>query len=669
MSHKEHILIFSLLICWSIFSDSMAQNRDMKNDMLPLDVYNIKNGLTHNDVTDFLKDSKGYLWIATYDGVNIFDGYEFTHIRSTLDDKPLISNRVRSLCEDSKGNILIGTDNGLTVYDDTKQRCHTVYSNSFLRKDREGPIITHIYASEEKHEIFCLTESEGILIFDSQYRFQRSVGSTPDIQSGSIFYDILSLGGDNFLCATSTGLYHYHYKNNTISKILPDIENASDLQFGKKKGVIYAATRAGLIRIQYDSKEWNFFSLDKRFFPGEMIHKISIDETRHYWLGTVNNGVIRTSFLDTLTSSDQAVKEIYRMNDNPLWISSVYCDDRGHTWVGTLHLGFIKFSTRNIPFQQVDADYPGAYGMQTNNVLWVAAHDSTHLFVKANLDKISYFDLESRSFEYFPPLDDQLISAQATAMYTDSAGMVWVGTRNNGVYYLDQNGTRFEKFQVDEGEAFERNLFRAIDEDHEHRLWFAARDDVFCLQRDGQGGVDVFSLNSHKAFIHRKIANVRALYFDEYKRSIWIGTQNNGLYELNLRGYSDLQEVPVRHYYAEPGQEDALQSNFITEVLRTTQGSLWLGTESGGFSKMEEVNDTVRFHSYGEAEGLISNVVKAIEEDREGNLWISTNVGLTQFNPETEEFYLFNSEDGYRNSFFETTSAQKGEENQVFGGV
>lgn len=669
MTTTKHIFLLFFGLLWSLSSASHAQIGDWKNELLPLNVYNIKNGLTHNDVTAILKESKGYLWIATYDGVNIFDGYEFRHIRSTLDDKPLISNRVRSLCEDYTGNILIGTDNGLTVYDDTKQRFRTVYSNSFLRKDREGPIITRIFASEDKHEIFCLTENEGILIFDNDYNFKRAIGSTQNVQSGSVFNDMLSLGGDHFLCATSSGLYYYHYKNNTLNKVIPDIENASDLQFGKKEGMIYVATRAGLIRIIYDSNQFRFFKQDQRFFPEEMINEISIDEFNNYWLGTVNNGLIRTSFLDTIPGPTEAVKEKYSMNNNPLWISSVFCDAQGHTWVGTLHLGFIKFSTRNIPFQQVDANYPGPYGMNTNNVLWVAAHDSTHLFIKANLDKISYFDMESGAFEYFKALDDPFINAQTTAMYSDSNGTVWAGTRNNGVYRLKKNGDRFRKLQVDDVKGFDENLFRAIDEDHRHRLWLACKDDVYCLQQDSNGVSIVFSLNSHKAFIHRKITNVRALYFDEYKKSIWLGTQNNGLYELRIGEYSELYDTPVRHYYAEPGKEDALQSNFITSFLRTSQNEMWLGTESGGFCKMEEMNDSVRFVSYGESEGLLSNVVKAIEEDSDGNLWISTNVGLTQFNPVTEEFFLFNSEDGYRNSFFETTSAHMGDGILVFGGV
>jgi len=71
------------------------------------------NGLSNNYVSDIIQDNTGFLWFATDDGLNRFDGYEFKVYRNIQDNKNSISdNTVLSFAKDKKGNLWIGTKNG-----------------------------------------------------------------------------------------------------------------------------------------------------------------------------------------------------------------------------------------------------------------------------------------------------------------------------------------------------------------------------------------------------------------------------------------------------------------------------------------------------------------------------------------------------------------------------
>lgn len=74
-----------------------------------------RNGLSYNSVKCVMQDSRGYVWIGTYKGLNRYDG---TRIKNYgRQDLGVKSDYINVLAEDSAGNILIGTDNGIVIYD------------------------------------------------------------------------------------------------------------------------------------------------------------------------------------------------------------------------------------------------------------------------------------------------------------------------------------------------------------------------------------------------------------------------------------------------------------------------------------------------------------------------------------------------------------------------
>ncbi len=100
-----------------------AQNLNKTN--YPL--YNFENislesGLSQTSVFDIIQDKQGFLWFATQDGLNRFDGYNFTVFRhEPLDTNTISDNFVNRIYEDSNGFIWVATNNGLNRFDPRKQ--------------------------------------------------------------------------------------------------------------------------------------------------------------------------------------------------------------------------------------------------------------------------------------------------------------------------------------------------------------------------------------------------------------------------------------------------------------------------------------------------------------------------------------------------------------------
>ena len=85
--------------------------------------YSIKNGMSQNTVMAIMQDKQGFIWLGTWDGLNRFDGYEFTTFKAMNNGvKAQVNNRVGMIYEDEQERIWWSTyDNHYYRLDATRQ--------------------------------------------------------------------------------------------------------------------------------------------------------------------------------------------------------------------------------------------------------------------------------------------------------------------------------------------------------------------------------------------------------------------------------------------------------------------------------------------------------------------------------------------------------------------
>src|SRR5476651_1808872 len=113
-----------LLFVWPLFVFQMAYGQREFN----FTSLTTRSGLSSNTVNVILQDHNGLIWFGTNDGLNKFDGTNFTvYSHNERDSTSLPANQVVSLLEDKSGKLWVGTSGGVLVYYDEKHNSFNPY--------------------------------------------------------------------------------------------------------------------------------------------------------------------------------------------------------------------------------------------------------------------------------------------------------------------------------------------------------------------------------------------------------------------------------------------------------------------------------------------------------------------------------------------------------------
>ncbi len=325
---------FFALICF--IPDSYARKPVINFTSLTL-----KDGLSANIVTAILKDKYGLMWFATEDGLNKYNGNNFTVYRhNTANKGSILSNDIRSLHEDKAGNLWIGTNGGgLNLYD---RKTDSFKKISYLGGNDQYDVYRAIY-SDCFGQVWVGT-SNGLIVFNplskKVFKFPYSPlnGKLSSKDITCIFEDSkrrIWIGSENGLFLYNRKLhsfYHYaHSTNDTASLSNNYVQSITE----DKSGKIWVGTRDGLNMLIPDATKFKLFKKgDKTHnLSNNIINSLAVDNEGKLWIGT-NNGL---NILDIMTGTVKVFTPSYR-NLNTVTsksIKSIYIDNVGISWFGT----------------------------------------------------------------------------------------------------------------------------------------------------------------------------------------------------------------------------------------------------------------------------------------------------------------------------------------------
>ncbi len=666
---------------------------------MPFEHLTTDNGLSHNTVHAIFQDSEGFMWFGTEDGLNRYDGYNFTVFKSIQNDSTTLSDRyIARIYEDSKKTLWFCTyDGGICRFDRATQTFKR-FKNDGKDKSKFPDNLVRTAFEDSEGNFWIGTSSGGLTKFDRSNETCTNYQNNPnDINSLShnevrVIYEDknnqlwigTNKGGLCLLDRNTIKFKRFQHKENNVESLTHDEVSAI---FEDSKGNFWVGTVNGLNLLDRKTgkcKQFLHQAENDKSLSYNIVTEITEDISGNLWIGTglgLNKLNPETGEFTQYLHNDFVASSIIRNN-----ILCIFQDNNGILWLGTAEGGINKFDKKALKFRHYKNNPNDANSLSFNTVRSFFEDSEGKLYIGTLGEGIDIFDRKSNTFSHFKG-DEQnsksLTNNKISAIYKDNDGVVWVGTWQGGLNKIENFGqnAKVTNYKQDTSKKYNisSDIIQFIAEDSHHRFWIGT-----------EYGLNRFDKKTEKfyPYLHSETDSNTLIsnslqsksFIEDNKGNLWVGGWG-GLNQIvtTKKTSAALNEYPYNerfiHYTHNPDDSTSLSDNRIISICLANDNSLWLGTFGGGLNKMlltkdNSGNEKVSFKRYTENDGLPNGVIYGILCDNDGILWCSTNSGLSRFDPKTEQFRNYDVSNGLQSDqFFWGASIKSKTGELIFGGI
>ncbi len=620
----------------------------------------INHGLSNNTVNCVFKDSYGFLWFGTNDGLNKYDGYSFTVYRNNHQDTTsIVGNKIYTIIEDNDGALWIGTKSGLSKY----IRKYN-YFESFTHIKGDTNSLRHNFIKalhfDEQHQLWIGTLGGGLNLYTGNNTF-KEIGDFSHVSS------ILSESDTSlWIATTENGIYRFGTKSKNYTffpfqeHIVKDMVTNKTL-FSDSKHTLWVCTEGnGLFRFNRKEKKIRHFSEESNpQLTSNIIQDIIEVADNEYWIATDGGGINSLNL-----GSGSVTNYVYNINTpNSLTSDGIYAlykDNHDIIWIGTFGGGLNIFNRNNKQFKHFTQERRVKNTLSHKSVLCFYENTNHKIWIGTDGGGLNLFDPEKESFTSYnhnPARKNSLSSNVITSLFVDDDGVLWAGTYAGGLNKFDVVNNYSEIFKhnpVDSTSITNNNVWD-IEEDKYGNLWIATL-----------GGLSIFDPETSN-FEHVSLETdtmqladrIITLFYDK-NNNMWIGSN----YVAKINGKRDVKLLNPRN------ADENLHFSFdVRCIYENMKGDvIWIATEGGGLLKYIPEKDSI--FRYTTNDGLPNNSIHQIQEDNNGFLWLSSNKGLSRFNPDTYDIKNYDVSDGLQSNQFSYSASLKTDSQEFyFGGI
>lgn len=634
-------LLFALLLL--CFNSLLAKQTrfERKNDF-KVKYIGIEKGLSNNAVTSIYQDSRGFMWIGTYDGLNRYDGYDFLVYRNQPNDSStLINNRIVSIYENDAG-IWVGTKKGLSVFNFHTGKFESRYLKDHQLDQRVRITFNINQVKGQEDDLYLATAGKGLLRQNDQ---QSIFVQIPFKWGDQLIWNYHAQGidfdpqGNLFVFIQGYGLYRLN-SGTAVLEFVSSVSNNANSIVADQRGQIWIGMDSGLVR-------YNLTSGDHRFYSRELTgHKVTalmvLPEEDKLWAATDGSGIfIYDNGSDGISYLEEGA-EATDITSNSVY--ALYQDNRGEKWVGTLRGGVNVVEKGNSQFKTIKKSN-NANSLVSNFILSFCEYKEDKIWVGTDGGGMSLWDRSTNTFTNYVNSGDphSLPSNFVTAILNADKG-VWVGTYGGGLARFDEETKTFKKYPLYHKNLpmFQQNIW-VIFRDSYQRVWVASSD--------GEGLYHYQPDRDQFEFVDAKVGGIISMAEDLFG-NIWVGTFER-LIKLDLETF-DHEEFDIGYP--------------VRSIMAASNDRLLVGTESGGLLEFNTSEGSYR--TFSEQQGLCNNSVLNILRGGDDEYWLSTYNGISRFDFSSKSFVNYFGSDGLQSNQFNYNAALKlagGE--LLFGGI
>ncbi len=695
-SYIRYISIIFLII-------ALPHSRAISQHVPPLrfDRVHAENSLSENTIRKIFQDSRGYIWIATQDGLNRYDGFAFTFFNhETTNPKSISDNFINEISEDRNGNIWVGTRNGLNVY--------RYLTNDF---QRFMPVPTGQIGLHGSY-VLCIKEDP-----DGGLWIGTDGGGLNHIR-----FDTLSNSGTpgnvsmSFEQFTSVKHDSSSLVSNTVFNITFD--KFEQMWIGTEKGL-------SLMR----GPEWRKKSGPRFFetvkypasaqtnFPDPNIYALITDDNGNIWLGNGSGQIrkIEIPTADKYTVSEVLIQLTQSPAKSSIAMNDILPNQDGSVWIGS-SIGLVEYFPveSNLPnyilrqkeYMQgvsLSDNYITTLCRDASGLLWIGTtggitiynpwknrfhfHDM-NVFGRDTIDySVNSIFVDNKNRHWFSTdfyglriadpstgestVIESISNLSINGLVFDKNNDAWMATSGHGVARIRASALfhgsgntinakakpEYILYTKGDTNGLPSNMVLTIALDNQDGLWIGTGKGLSYLNPE-RTKLKSISLNStDKSLYTDKI--IRNIHCDKQDQ-LWICT-DGGLFRYSI------PTGKIVHYASENGNHQSLSQSRLNCVFEDQSGRLWIGTNGGGLDLFNKETGKVEA-VYSTGQGLPNTVIYSIQEDALQNLWLSTNKGICKLNPKTGECSNYDTRDGLLSDEFIVNSSYHSSDGTLYFG-
>lgn len=633
----RHVAITFLLLCISTIGNAQQlDSRSILSDQNHLTFYllDVENGLSNNYINHIEQDSLGFIWIATIDGLNRYDGHTF-HIYRKSNRNPHsgpAANYIEHLEIGQCQQLLLATNKGLSGYE-PKSDFFSHFETS------SGPIqnaISYVLNGPKGQKIIANYEG-GVHIIASDSitsSFSHSPGRTNSLSS--IRISSLALQGDSVLWVGhfDKGLDKIDLRNNAVLNVAhtnPSFPETVNSLYTDETGNLWVGSNDGIRVITTKSDTLQIKAAE--YYPQDGLSDGNVlcfekGPAGNLWVGTRNGGL--NILNSTLFLKDQALQLKWflpQQDGSSVFnrtVSSLKLADDGYMWIGTsTGLNFvnpagdpIKLITRNLSKKQtISHDRIGSLAEGKNGRIWIGTDGGGLDYYFPQTETIKHF-------EHDPANPRSLSNNYIISLLEDIQSNLWVGTYQGGLNLLNTS-TGHSKHYLQESQE-KGNDVRVIFEGKNGQIWVGTNRGGLYRYHPPIDDFDYVKLLG-------KI-DIRDIAEDDLG-NLWLATYGDGIIRYNyLTGEQELfNEKTI------PGFP--VEVVFAIEILEN--GDVLAGSRYEGLVRLNPQNK--KFTLFTDENGLSNNSINSLAKGTDGKIWMGTYHGISYFNPKTNTVGNLNS--------------------------
>lgn len=585
--------------------------------------------LSNNAIIDIYQDDDGYMWIGTYDGLNLFNGRNTYVYRFEPDNKnTLCSNIINKISDGGPGYLWVSTSMGL---------------NRFSLKDRK---VTESYPEYPECLLIATDSLENTLVVSRKNFISCHTSRTASFQD--IYTRDITPETARLLFAGEQGCFYLLSSDGVLKQLIPDYS----------KLPVTIQTKEN--KIHDKPIEQAFYEEDVLYYvdADNKLYRYRTEENKETYLSDLSGWMEKYGKVARVVSFQSKLYLVFRNGllldpDKPeeavdlnIGVFSMFKDKKQQIlWIGTDGQGLRMLYDK---YERFD-------GLALEDLPFVMLNPVRSVYTDE--DKTLWFGTKGDGFVRIKDYDSYAkgeIPLNRITRYTTADGLsnnrvycfykslyhplVWIGTDGPGLSYYSYED---EKVHTLPSKIDTRIRYvHSICEINDSTLWMATTGDGLIevvLERD-KSGLTVKYLQSYLLEKDGKICNeFYSMYYDG-KSTLYLGSRG---------GYGMARfDLLTRQYDFMSMNNSANQAiGDVLSLCYSSDSTFYLGASSGMTRMKCDQSGTCEFWQYDRSDGISNDMIHGILEDKDKCIWLSSNKGLTKYNPHNNFFHNYGSQE------------------------